>query len=191
MCWVFLNGMMLLKLITYLAGLAAIVLVSACSSHIPPEIKQPLDGSPGIAQVRHQMNAYLSQKVRWGGVILHTENKQNVSELTIIALPLSENGKPQSSDQSPGRFIAIIDEFVEPLVYSPEREITVTGQILKAETLKVGEFPYEYPVIQVEHYYLWPDEPERSYADYPPYPWYGPYYPWHYPYYYPHRRHHH
>ena len=67
---------------------------------------------------------------------------------------------------------------------------TVTGQVLRAENLKVGEFLYEYPVIQVDHYYLWPPEPEQSYSDYPPYPWmYGPYYPLYYPYYYPHRRH--
>ena len=182
---------MSLKSITYLGGLTVFMLVAACSTHIPPEIKQPLAGSPGVAQVRHQADAYLSQKVRWGGIILHTENKQDFSELTIIALPLSDNGEPLDSDHSPGRFIAIIDEFVEPQVYSPEREITVTGQILRTENLKVGEFPYEYPVIQVDHYYLWPPEPEQSYRDYPPYPWfYSPYYPWHYPYYHPYHRHH-
>ena len=182
---------MSLQSITYSGLLALFVLVSACSTHIPPEIKRPLDGSPGVAQVRHQTDAYLSQKVRWGGIILQTENKQNISKLTIIALPLSANGEPLSSDQSQGRFIAIIDEFVEPQVYSPEREITVTGQILRAETLKVGEFPYKYPVIQVDHYYLWPPEPEQLYPDYPPYPWiYGPYYPWHFPYHYPYHYYH-
>ena len=183
--------MMLLKSITYLAGLATIVLVSACSSHIPVEIKQPLEGSPGVAQVRQQTDAYLSKKVRWGGIILNTKNEKNASALTVISMPLSEKGEPQDSDQSPGRFIAIIDEFVEPLVYSPERKITVTGQVLRTETLKVGEFLYEYPVIQVDHYYLWPEKLQRSHDDYPPYPlWYDPYYPWHYPYYYPHRRYH-
>ncbi len=182
--------MTFLKSITNLGWLAFFMLVSACSTHIPPEIKQPLEDSPGVAQVRHQIDAYLSQKVRWGGIILQTENKQNVTELTIVALPLSENGETLKSDQSPGRFIAIIDEFLEPQVYSPERKITITGQVLRAETLKVGEFVYEYPVIQVDHYYLWPPEPEPSYLDYPPYPWiYGPYYPWDYPYYYPYRHH--
>ena len=191
MRWFFLTGVMFLKSITFLGRLAVIVLVSACSSHIPPEIKQPLEGSPGVAQVRQQVDSYLSQRVRWGGAILHTENKQNTSELSIIAFPLSENGEPLNSDQSTGRFIAIIDEFVEPLVYSSERKITVTGQVLRAEILKVGEFLYEYPVIQVDHYYLWPHEQEQSNLDYRPYPWmYGPYYPLHYPYYYPHRRHH-
>ena len=181
--------MMFLNSITYLTGLAVIVLVSACSTHIPPEIKQPLEGSPGVGQVRGHVDDYLSQKVRWGGIILQTENKHNASELTIIALPLNEDGKPQHSDHSPGRFIAVVDEFVEPLVYSPEREITVTGTVLRAETRKVGEFPYEYPVVQVEYYHLWPPKTEPVYVDYPPYPWYDPFYsPWHYPYYYPHRR---
>lgn len=183
--------MMFLNSITYLCGFAVIALLSACSTHIPPEIKQPLEGSPVVEQVRDHVDDYLSQKVRWGGIILQIENKHNASELTIIALPLNEDGKPQNSDHSPGRFIAVIDEFVEPLVYSPERNITVTGKILRAETRKIGEFPYEYPVVQVEHYHLWPPKTESSYADYPPYPFYDPfYYPWHYPYYYPHRRYH-
>jgi len=144
----------LLKSKNYSGGLVALTLLVSCSSHIPPEIKQPLDGGSGVAQVRQKIDDYLTQKVRWGGIILQTENKQNTTEITVMALPLNDDGEPQSSDQSPGRFIAIIDEFLEPLVYSPEREITVTGHILKTETIEVGEFPYEYPVIQVDHYYL-------------------------------------
>jgi len=169
-------------------GVPAFLLV-ACSSHIPPEIKQPVQGSPSVAQVRQQADVYLSQKVRWGGVILQTENKQNTSRLSIIAFPLSDHGQPQISDESPGRFIALVDEFLEPLVYSREREITVIGSLQRTETIKVGEFPYEYPVIKVEHYYLWPPRSEVDDWDYPPYWWYDPWYRPYYPYYpwHPHR----
>ncbi len=187
--------MLFLKSINHVSRPAVAILISgllsACGAHIPVEIKQPVKGSPAVEQVYQHVDDYLSQKVRWGGVILQTENKHNASELTIIALPLNKEGKPQSSDHSPGRFIAIIDEFVEPLVYSPEREITVTGKILRTETRKVGEFPYEYPLIKVEHYHLWPVKVEPAYYDYPAYPLYDPfYYPLHYPYYSPYRRHH-
>ncbi len=183
------------KLMTYLTGLAAIVLMSACGPHIPSAIKQPLDGGPSIAQVRHQTDDYLSQKVRWGGVILHIDNKKYTTELTIIALPLSDRGKPRNVDKSLGRFIAVTDEFMEPLVYSPERKITITGRILRSEAFKVGEFPYEHPIIQIENYYLWPVEVERSPFDYHPFLWmYGPYYPWwhhrwHHPHFHPHHHH--
>lgn len=170
--------------------LLLIMLLSACSSHIPPEIKQPLEGSPSLGEVRDRAEAYASQKVRWGGVILATENKQDASWLTIVAFPLDDNGEPRISDQSTGRFIAIVDQFLEPTVYTPEREITVIGNMLRTETIDVGEFAYEYPVIQAQHYYVWPVKEEPVYVDYPPYWWYDPWYPY-YPYYYPYYPHHH
>jgi outer membrane lipoprotein len=167
---------------------AGMILMSACSSHIPPEIKQPMEGSPSVAQVRSHVDSYLSQKVRWGGVIVNTENKDNASQLMIVAFPLDDDGEPQVNDQSSGRFIAIVDEFLEPVVYSSDRSITVVGTVLRTETLDVGEFPYEYPVIQVEHSYLWPVKEDPDYRDYPPYWWYDPWYPY-YPYYYPYYPH--
>lgn len=181
---------MTMKLIIQLVLLPSFVLASACSSHIPPEIKQPLEGSPDVAQVRAQSQNFISQKVRWGGTILETENKGDSSRLTIVAFPLGSDGEPKSDSQSPGRFIAVVNEFLEPTVYSKDREITVTGSLVKTENRDIGEFPYEYPVIQVENYYLWPVREEPSYYDYPPYWWYDPwypYYPYYYPYY-PHRR---
>ena len=175
------------------AGLLLIVSMTACSTHIPPEIKQPIEGAPGIGEVRDSADAYISKKVRWGGVILDTENKQDASSLTIVAFPLNKDGEPQVSDQSTGRFIAVVDAFLEPTVFSRDREITVTGTLLKTQTLNVGEFAYEYPVVQVKHYHIWPEKADPTYADYPPYWWYDPwypYYPFYYPYYYPHHPHH-
>jgi len=167
---------------------ACMMLMSACSSNIPIEIKQPMEGSPGVAQVRGHVDSYLSQKVRWGGVIVNTENKDNTSQLIIVAFPLDDDGEPQVNDQSSGRFIAIVDDFLEPVVYSSDRMITVVGTVLGTETLDVGEFPYEYPVVHVEHSYLWPVKVEPDYRDLPPYWWYDPWYPY-YPYYYPYYPH--
>jgi outer membrane lipoprotein len=176
-----------------LVVLVLIISMSACSTHIPPEIKQPIEGAPGIGQVRDQPDAHLSRKVRWGGVILDTENQQDTSSLTIVAFPLRDNGEPRVSDQSTGRFIALVDEFLEPTVFTSEREITVTGTVLKTQTRDVGEFAYEYPVIQVQNYYIWPVKEDPTYVHYPPYWWYDPWYPYypiHYPHHYPHHHQH-
>lgn len=182
--------MHLTKSLVRSCGFMSIILISACSSHIPPEIRESLDGSPSVAQVHQAADNYLSKKVRWGGIILNTENKHKTSWLTILAYPLSNHGEPHVSNQSSGRFIAIVEQFLEPLVYSRDRKITITGKLLRTEIIKVGEFPYAYPVVQVGLYYLWPVEPELSDFDHQPYwwsdPWYDPYYPWHFPYF-PHR----
>lgn len=167
-------------------GCTAIMLMSACSSHIPPEIRQSLEDAPSVEQVSQAADDHLSKKVRWGGSILSIENKQNTSWLTILANPLNSFGKPQTSDKSPGRFIAIVDEFLEPLLYKPDRKITIIGNLLRTETINIGKHPYQYPIIQIEQHYLWPIDPEQSEIDRYPYwwsdPWYDPYYPWHSPY---------
>ena len=170
--------------------LALIFSLSACSTHIPPVIKQPLENAPEIGEVRDRPKAYISQKIRWGGVILAAENKQDSSSLTIVAFPLNDDGEPVASDQSSGRFIAHFEQFLEPMIFSSNREITVTGKLLETQTVKVGEYDYEYPVVEVEHYYIWPVEADPVYDDYPPYGWYDPWYP--YPYYFPYSpRHYH
>ncbi len=183
--------MRLIKPIIRSCGCITIILMTACSSHIPPEIKQSLEGSPSVAQVHQSADGYLSKKVRWGGVILSIENKPDTSWITILASPLNDLGKPQNSDKSHGRFIAIVDQFLEPLLYSKDRKITIIGNILRTETVNIGEFPYEHPVVQVKQLYLWPVDPAVSDFDRHPYlwhdpwydPWYYPYYPWHSPYY--------
>jgi outer membrane lipoprotein len=131
--------------------------------------------------------------VRWGGVILDTENRQDTSSLTIVAFPLKDSGEPLVSDTSTGRFIAKFDEFLEPTIFSRDREITVTGKLMKTKTLDVDEYAYEYPVVQVEHHYIWPVRKDPAYSDYPRYWWYDPWYPYpyYYPVYYPHYPHHH
>jgi len=185
--------MQIMHSVFYSGGLLLIMSISACTAHIPPEIKQPLEGSPSIGEVRDKADAYISQKVRWGGVILDTENQQDTSSLTIVAFPLNDSGEPLVSDKSTGRFIAKFDEFIEPRIFSRDRVITVTGKLLKTETLEVGEYAYEYPVVEVEHHYIWPVKEDPAYINYPPYWWYDPWYPYpyYYPVYYPYHPHHH
>jgi len=176
-----------IKLIIYTFGFLLIVSLQACSTRVPPEIKQAPLSKITVKQVREQPDSFTSQSVRWGGIIVETLNKNKSSHVSIVALPLSKGGKPQSSDQSAGRFIAIVDEFLEPLLYCKGRRITVTGNILRTEVQKVGEFPYEYPVVSVDDYYLWPEEKDPEQIIYSPYWHYGPwfnhdFYPWPYPY---------
>lgn len=180
--------MVFTKSLNYPVGFVLILLITACSSNIPVEIRQSLEGAPSVSEVRDQPEDYTSQRVRWGGVILNTENKHKTSRLTIIAFPLNDNGKPRVSGQTSGRFIAIVDEFLEPLVYSRERLFTVTGELVNSETHNVGEFAYDYPVIEVDFHYLWPKTPDPATVNYPPYRYYDPWYhPYYYPRYYPRR----
>jgi len=167
----------------------ALLVLSACSSKIPPNIREAPLNAPGISQVRADPGAFVNNRIRWGGAILSLDHTADKSRLNIVTFPLNDDGKPVAKAGSPGRFIAEIDGFLEPTVYSKDRDITIVGILQGIETQRVGGFDYDYPVVAVDEFYLWPKKPvqtvyPRSYYRpyyrpyYPYYPW--PYYPFHY-----------
>jgi outer membrane lipoprotein len=176
-----------------LSALAAL-LVAGCASQVPLPIREGPADSPAPTAVRGQVGDYAGQAVRWGGVLIATENRADTTRLTILARPLASDGEPGSGDASLGRFIAIVPEFLDPKVYAPERLVTVTGTLRGSESGRVGEHPYTYPVLEARAWYLWP-RPSVSpyyYDDpwfYDPWwydrwhdPWYYGGYPYAYPY---------
>ena len=163
------------------------LLLSACASQVPQLIREAPADDPPLEQVRENATDHLGQQVRWGGIIIETGNQEDATRLTMLGRPLYKDGQPKFTDDSAGRFIAIVPTFLDPQVYAPERQVTVTGTLLNTEAGKVGEYPYSYPVIQADAWYLWPEQTEPPYGY--PYPgWYDPWFydPW-YPYGYPYR----
>lgn len=168
----------------FIAVIILALALTSCASRMPVEIQGEFDNAPDTTQAHTQPDKFLSQQVRWGGKILNIENKQNTSRLTIVAFPLNSYGRPKNSNQSHGRFIAIVDKFLEPELYSKDREVTVTGSLQKSEIVKVGDFSYSHPVVQVNNHHLWaikqatpPNYMNHWWHD----SWYNPYYPWPYP----------
>jgi outer membrane lipoprotein len=83
---------------------------------------------------------------------------------------------------SEGRFIILVEGYVDPYVFKRGRRLTVAGEILGRKVMRLGELEYPYPLLQSKQLYLWG---EYYYSPYPYYPWgyYGYYGPrWGYPY---------
>ena len=165
------------------------LLLSGCASQIPQIIREAPADSPSLAQVREQAADHLGQPLRWGGTIIETDNRENTTWLTVLGRPLYKDGEPKSTDDSDGRFIAIVPEFLDPKVYAADRRITITGTLLRTEDGKVGEHAYTYPVVQAQAWYLWARETEWPYRygdPWYPRPWWyhRGYHPYGDPYYY-------
>ena len=157
--------------------------IAGCSTQ--PKLPVP-EKNPPVAAVQENIAAYQNQLVTWGGVILDTHTKQNMTEIIILSKRLTDSTGPVEQDESLGRFIAQTRDFLDPALYAKNKEITVHGRILRQENRKVGEYEYSYPIVTVESLYLWPPRPDPAYWYDPWYdPWYGPWYrPYpYYPYY--------
>jgi outer membrane lipoprotein len=170
-----------------LALMLATLTLLGCTSPVPREIREPPPGDLPLTRVLEQPQVRVGSRVRWGGRIVAVENTERETRVILVAKPLDYRGRPEETDQSPGRFLARFDEFLDPATYQEGRALTVAGVLEPTVIRPVGEYPYRYPVVRVETAYLWPPRPQ-----YPPDPdWYrscgpfsAPYYdPWCYPWY--------
>lgn len=162
-----------------IAGVIA-VLSGCTTTQEPVPIPAAPPNNPSLAQVHAQPGEYRGLGVRWGGTIIEVENREQETVLLIMGRPLDDEGEPQIEGTSQGRFMAKINGFLDPVVYSPGRLVTVAGTVTGAESRKIGSYSYRYPVVAVEDYYLWPQPRQmvRYSTCYNRF-WYGsPFYPW-------------
>lgn len=162
---------------------AGILAIAGCATHVPEIIKNPPPEDLSLTRAQHEPGKHAGKTVRWGGAIISTENQKNRTELTILGKPLDKFGEPQEGDQSYGRFIGVIDGFMDPAIYAAGRSITVYGKFETVLRKRIDNFEYDYPVVRIEHFYLWAVPDRYDYYDYPY--WYDPWYPYWSPYYHP------
>lgn len=165
-----------------------LVLLSGCVA-IPPELNLHLtDPPPGLGQVQAAPDQYRGQVVRWGGTIIGIENTRDSSVVEVVARPLQATTRPDERGISPGRFVIVTSNFLDPEVFKAGGVITVTGTLDGIRAKKVGEYDYRYPVLRAQGYHLWSPlaEHSRSSDPYWGYPWmypWGPYDYWRHPHY--------
>lgn len=114
-------------------------------------------------------------RVRWGGVVIEVEPAADHTCIQVLSRELSRRGRPLERDTSAGRFLACRSGFYDPEVFTPGREITVTGTVDSLTRRMVGEYDYPMPRVAAEVIYLWPPRPRYDDLGYGMWsPWYGP-----------------
>lgn len=172
---------------TLRCAVLAVVLSSlaGCASPLPKSLQQDLPQSPDLHTVLRAPPAHIGERVRWGGLIIKVENLATGSQVEILARPLDASGRPTGTGAALGRFIAHTREFLDPLIYTADSEVTLTGTLSAPLSREIGNFLYTYPVVATEALHLWGPRPIRrdpSYWDDPWYPWGYPYPWWRHPY---------
>lgn len=173
-----------------LAGvLLVLALLGGCATPAYNPISDPDFKGPPLEQVRANPEAYVDRRVRWGGSIAGVENRRDETWVEVVEYPLSAQGRPRTSTDSGGRFIARVPGFLDPAIYARDRLITVIGTLESDIERTIGDYPYRFPVVAVDQYRLWRERPEAIYYPYDPFydPFYDrfwrrrhfyPYHPW-------------
>ena len=161
----------------WLLVVVLLTFVSGCAHVISQDLREAADPGVTFREILNNPNAYRGRSVVWGGEIIETTNKRDGSTLLEV-FQRSLNWREEPTGLSDGRFLARVDNYLDPYVYRKGRSITVAGELLGEEVRPLGEMNYRYPLVFSKQLHLW--EYYSYPSDYYPYPgwYYNPWYPW-------------
>src|SRR5690554_2580726 len=168
--------------------LGGAVALTACAARYPEAIRGDDSVIVPYKQAIKDPDAGIGSSARWGGIIANVTNKESMSVIEVVHMELRGTGRPIADENSLGRFRVHVNGFIDPEVYAPGRLITVYGHYVGKEAGEIGEFLYDFPLLQSEGVHLWRVQEQNQRVDvmfhygfghpYYRYPYYGPsYYP--------------
>lgn len=149
------------RTLTRLLPVAATLVLAACA---PAPI---FKAGPDVASVPPETVAqaperYTGRAVIWGGQVVAVQNLPGSTEIQILGYPLDSSQRPLPNSPIGGRFIAIMQGYVEPLNYPAGSLVTLTGHIEGVRTGSVGDANYVFPLVKVTASHVWTAEELRS-----------------------------
>ncbi len=144
---------------------------AGCTSPISRTLRQEAVQGVTFPMVFANPDAYQGDTVVWGGSIIRTVNTKEGTSICILETSLDMRDRPEGIETSQGRFIAVFDGQLDPLVYAKGHMVTVAGKVSGKKTMtnKRTGISYTYPLVQIEQLHLW--EKVRP----APQPYWGPY----------------
>jgi outer membrane lipoprotein len=155
--------------------LLALIGLFGCAHPLSEELRKGLDPTLNFQRLLESPEKFIGKRVMFGGVIVETRALPHGTEVEVVQKEIDFSGYPEMDNMTGGRFIFFNKEFLEPEIYSKGRGIIGVGKIKGTRISKVGERPYEFPIIEAEELKLL-DKVKRNPYFYPPYwdPWYRP-----------------
>jgi len=133
-----------------------ILFVVGCAPVISQEVLREVDKDLPFQAVLRNPDEFKGKTILLGGKIIETTPLQGKTRMTVLQHPLGFRNKPSIDEGSEGRFIVEAAGFLDPVVYSAGRQVTVAGIVEGKEVLPLGEITYTYPLITSRELYLWP-----------------------------------
>lgn len=139
--------------------LASITLLALAACAPAPIYKAAPDAVAAVPfEVARAPERFANGSVIWGGRIVGVNNLADRSEIEVLAYPLDSSQRPRVGDTGNGRFIAVMNGFVEPMAYPNGGLITVAGKLNGSRAGRVGEADYVFPLVTVSQAHAWTAE---------------------------------
>ncbi len=157
--------------------LLTLIMLTSCAPVLRYDLmKKGVFNVPPSA-VRGNPEAYRGKLFILGGIIVDTRVTDEGTLIEAIYVPVNSLGYLKNLSAVDGRYLALYDGFLDPLIFRKDREITLAGEFVENRRGKIDGMEYVYPLFRIKEIYLW-EEKRYYYISPPPPPWYYP--PWWY-----------
>lgn len=135
-----------------------------CASVIPDDFQAGADRTLTLTDAWTRPEASRGRTMVLGGEILQVTPKPSGTEVEVLERPLGRQDRPEETDKSRGRFIVVMDGFLDPAIYGPGREVTVVGDVEGVTARPIGEVTYTFPLLRGRYLHLWPKRQRAAYS---------------------------
>lgn len=136
------------------------ILASACATTPEFNLQDVVKDVAPTQAVAHFPD-YDGKKLLWGGVILNSTNTKQGTQFEVLAYPLDSDMRPQTDQNTQGRFLANSSQYLETVDFAPGKLLSVVGVLTETQQGKIGEAVYTYPVLQIEQLHLWSKDEDK------------------------------
>ena len=138
--------------------LGALLVTQGCSYAISSQTTAQADRSIPFTKLSAEPADYAGKLVILGGEIVGTRTTKGGSVIEVRQKELDYWGKPRRTNRSGGIFVILHRAQLDPMVYAPERELTVAGEVVRGGEGSVGADLAGHLVLQSKELKLWPRE---------------------------------
>ncbi len=152
-----------MKTIIVLFG--TLMFLQGCTYAISPAVRDHADKTIPFEKLLADPESCTGKLFILGGTIAQTSTTQQGTLIEVVQKRLDYWGKPEHSQRTGGRFLALHPGHLNPMAYAPGRDITIAGEVQGTSSRLLGDNHYDYPVLLLKEHKLW--ERERPSWDRP------------------------
>jgi outer membrane lipoprotein len=134
------------------------LLLQGCSYAISPDVSRTADRTITFEQLQADPSSFKGKTVILGGLIAQVGHVKNGTLIEIVQKELDYWGRPLRTKRTGGRFIVHQSRALDDLVFAPDREITIAGEVTGTEEHSPDASAILYPLINAKEIKLWPRE---------------------------------
>ncbi len=141
------------------------LLLQSCSYAISPSMKEQADKTITFEMLQTDPDAFKGKIIILGGTITQIYNIKQGTVIEVVQKPLDYWGKPKRTSKSGGSFLIFYPGYLNGMIFTPNRQITVAAEIEGTRSKALGEKEFTYPLVLAKELKLW--EQDRQTWDKP------------------------